>query len=137
MNTTAISQEKMPGIDLFTYLFPALTITFIEKLINAREQIERSTKGIDQYFSDDGFIMGICYLNKLFKTDFMFDSLNWFPSVLRYFEEQKQDFESKKQGKKNNASLNVTISGKKILTYLEEFRMLHYTYSSAVILFSE
>ena len=133
----SISQEKMPGIDLFTYLFPALTITFIEKLINAREQIERSTKGIDQYFSDDGFIMGICYLNKLFKTDFMFDSLNWFPSVLRYFEEQKQDFESKKQGKKNNASLNVTISGKKILTYLEEFRMLHYTYSSAVILFSE
>lgn len=132
----ALSYEKMEGVDLFAFFFPALTITFVEMLINARERIERNTKGVDQYFSDDGFIMGICYLNKLFRTDFLFDSLNWFPSVLQYFAKQKKIYEAKKNVSKGN-DLDVSISGKRIMTYMDEFRMLYYTYSSAVVLFNE
>jgi WASH complex subunit 7 len=132
----ALSYEKMEGVELFAFFFPALTITFVEMLINARERIERNTKGVDQYFSDDGFIMGICYLNKLFRTDFLFDSLNWFPSVLQYFAKQKKIYEAKKNVSKGN-DLDVSISGKRIMTYMDEFRMLYYTYSSAVVLFNE
>ena len=134
----ALSPEKIKDIDLFAFLFPALCITYIEKLIVAKENINKiNMKDEDSYFSDDGFIVGMCYLLKIFKIDGIFESLNWFTSVITHFSAGKKEYETAISNKKNSNQMNFNISGKKVTSYLTEFEMLYYTYSSAMILFNE
>ena len=136
----ALSPEKIKDVDLFAFLFPALTITYIEKLIVAKENINKiNIKDEDAYFSDDGFIIGMCYLLKVFKIDSIFESLNWFPSVILRFKAEKLDYEKAITSSKKSSSnqMNYNISGKKINSYLTEFELLHFTYSSAFVLFNE
>ena len=66
----SITLEKFPYIDLLAFLLPPVILTFIDNAINARDNLLKKTKTEDNaYFSDDGFIMGMCYLLKLFYAD--------------------------------------------------------------------
>ena len=128
------SLTKIPDIDLFIYLLPALTITFIDNAINAKDNLIKKNKTEEAaYFSDDGFMVGLCYLLKIFSADKKFESLNWFPSVISYYNEKQ----SLKQ-KKDKSSYGVdTLNERQINSYKEQFEFQYFTYSSAAILFSE
>ena len=81
----------------------------------------------------------MCYLLKVFKIDGIFESLNWFPSVILRFRAEKSDYEKAITSSKKSSSnqMNYNISGKKITSYLTEFELLYFTYSSAFVLFNE
>ena len=129
----SISTEKIPDIDLFAFLLPPLTITYIDNAINARDILLKKNKTEESsYFSDDGFIIGMCYLLKLFMADKKFESLNWFPSVIEFYN-------SKKGGKKvDKYSGGVdTLNDREIASYKEQFELQYFTYTSASILFTD
>ena len=128
-----LSPEKVPDIDLFAFLLPPLTITFIDNAINARDNLLKKNKSEEMaYFSDDGFMMGVCYLLKLFSADKKFESLSWFPSVISYYNSQKQ------QRKNEKGSHGVdTLNERQITSYKEQFELQYFTYTSAAILFNE
>ena len=129
----SLSPEKIPNIDLFAFLLPALTLTFIDKGINARDNLMKKNKQEDFiYFSDDGFMIGMCYLLKLFSADKKFESLSWFPSVIKYYEEQK----IKRKNDKGSFGVD-TLNERQISSYKEMFELQYYTYTSATILFTE
>ena len=89
----ALTPEKIKDIELFVFLFPSITITFIEKLIVAKDNIQKKNKEEGEaFFSDDGFIIGICYLLKVFRIDHLFDSLNWFNIIIIITEKKKKNF---------------------------------------------
>ena len=132
----AISSSKIPEIELFSFLIPPLTLTFIDTAINARDNLMKKNKTEESsYFSDDGFMMGICYLLKIFSCDKKFESLNWFPSVLC---EYKNEQNVQKQKKNTKAVGGIdTLNEIKIATYKEQFEIQYFNYTSASILFTE
>ena len=129
----SLSPEKIPDIDLFAFLLPPLTITFIDNAINARDNLLKKNKSEEMaYFSDDGFMMGVCYLLKVFSADKKFESLSWFPSVISYYNAQKI------QRKNEKGSHGVdTLNERQITSYKEQFELQYFTYTSAAILFNE
>ena len=128
----SLSPEKIPDIDLFAFLLAPLTITYIDNAINARNQLKKKNKDESAYFSDDGFMMGVCYLLKLFCADKKFESLNWFPSVLNYYNGKKI------QRKNDKGTQGVdTLNEIQISDYKEHFELQYFTYTSASILFTE
>ena len=129
----SITLEQFPYIDLLAFLLPPVTLTFIDNAINARDNLLKKTKTEDNaYFSDDGFIMGMCYLLKLFYADKKFESLNWFPSVIEFYNSKKAD------KKKNKHSNGVDIlNNREIASYKEQFELQYFTYTSASLLFTD
>jgi WASH complex subunit 7 len=131
----SLSPEKMPDIDLFAFLLPALTMTYSDTAINARDNLEKKKEPDENsYFSDDGFMMGICYLLKVFSADKKFQSLSWFPSVIKSYDDKKNPRKSDKSDKSNGME---TINERKNASYKQQFELLYFTYTSASILFSE
>ena len=129
----SINKEKIPNIDLFAFLLPPLTITFIDNAINARDTLLKKKKTDEcLYFSDDGFIIGMCYLLKLFMADKRFESLNWFPSVIDFYNSKKGE----KKSDKYTGGVD-TLNDREIVSYKEQFELQFFTYTSASILFSD
>ena len=132
----SVSSSKIPEIELFSFLIPPITFTFIDNAINARDNLLKKNKTEEAYFSDDGFMVGICYLLKIFSCDKKFESLNWFPSVINYYKTQ-QNTNSKTKKDKNSFGGVDTLKERQFSTYLEHFDILYFTYTSATILFTE
>ena len=129
-----LSSAKIPEFELFSFLIPPLTITFIDNAINARDNLMKKNRNEESaYFSDDGFMIGVCYLLKIMSCDKKFESLNWFPSVIKYYQNQQ----SKKPKKDKNYDGVNTLNERQINSYKEQFELLYFTYTSATILFTE
>ena len=110
--------DKIPDIDLFAFLLPPFFLSFID---NVNEKISN--------FSDDGFMMGVCYLLKIFNTEEKFESLNWFPSVIAEYKKECAQVKSSKDIK--------DMSIRQITYYLEQIELQYFTYTSASFLFTE
>ena len=129
----SINLEKIPNIDLFAFLLPPLTLTFIDNAINARDTLLKKKKTDESlYFSDDGFIMGMCYLLKLFLADKKFESLNWFSSVIEFYNSKKGD----KKVDKYTGGVD-TLNDRESASYKEQFELQFFTYTTASILFMD
>lgn len=132
------SDQVAADIQLFYYLLPSITINYVENLIVAKNKIY--SKNIkDAFFCDDGFILGICYLLKVFKQENSFDSLQWFQSVIDKFETNEKEFTNNKNKKSSNQTdiLQQNMSMKKITTYKSEFELLFFTFNCAMIVFND
>ena len=125
--------ENIQDFDLYFYLLPALTINCVENLIVAKEKLSKKNNK-DAYISDDGFIIGLTYLIKVFGQENDFNSLHWFDSAINKFKKDEQNFLSKKF---SESDLQKKMSLKKVEVYKREFELLHYTFNSSVILFNE
>jgi len=131
----SLSTSKCPDLEMFPFLLPPLTITFIDNAINARDNLLKKNKGEENaYFSDDGFMVGMCYLLKVVNCDKKFESLNWFPSVIDYYKKQKKQQDKKDKDKSDGVN---TLNERQINSYKEQFEMMYFTYTSATILFTE
>ena len=129
-----LSSSKIPEMEMFIFLLPPLTISFIDNAINARDNLLKKNKNEESaYFSDDGFMVGVCYLLKIFDCDKKFESLYWFPSVINYYKARQ----GQKQKKDKNAYGVNILNERQIASYKEQFEMQYYTYTSATILFTE
>ena len=133
----SVSSTKIPEIELFSFLIPPITISFIDNAINARDSLMKKNKSDEaSFFSDDGFMVGICYLLKIFACDKKFESLNWFPSVINNYKSQEKSNMKIKKDKNNYGGVD-TLNERKIAIYKENFEILYYTYTSATVLFTE
>lgn len=127
-----LTSEKVPKIKNFPFLIPPLTLSFSDNCINARDNILKLNKANkseeNAYIFDDGFILGICYLLKVCNLDKDFDNLSWFESVINDFKNQK--------GNKSQKDVGVdTLNDRQISSYLEQYELQYYTYTSASVLF--
>jgi len=131
------SEQVVADIELFYYLLPSLTINYVENLIVAKNKIY--SKNIkDAFFCDDGFILGFCYMLKVFKQENTFDSLQWFQSVIEKLENNEKEFTNNKNKKNSNQEiLQQNMSMKKITTYKTEFELLFFTFNSSMIVFND
>lgn len=130
------SSQNIPDLDFFFYLIPAVTVNYVENLIIAKDKIlKKNIK--DAYFSDDGFILGVSYLIKVFKQENNFDSLHWFQSVIEKLENDTKQFGLIKNKRSQDELLQQNMSLRKINTYKNEFELLYFTYNTAMIVFND
>lgn len=118
-------------------IVPALTLSYVDYMIQCKEMLSKKGKGGNQIFTEDGFPMGVAYLLKVLDQDEDFDSLGWFQSVKGHFEEEKRRelqiiCEGKKDEKLEQAS---RLTAKRFQDQLKEFELLRYNLSSARIFF--
>lgn len=135
----------------FYLVVPALTINFVEYIINAKDKIhKRDKQGV--LFVDDGLAIGLAYLLRLLNQTSEFNSLHWFKSVKEHFINEKSKIIAQRTnhiagatgagsnaGSPNDDKLQqtLTLSEKRLNAHQMEFNLLYYNIQSSKIFFRE
>lgn len=125
-------------------IIPALTLNYVEYILNAKEKIHKKDKQEAVLF-DDGFTIGLAYILKLLNQYSEFNSLHWFENVTERFEAEKKkinlmrnEINANVGGRKDeNEKLQQTLAltEKRITTHQMEYNLLYYNLCSAKIFF--
>lgn len=76
----------------FFLIIPALTLSFVDSLRTAKERMEKTVKGSEAYFTDDGFPLGLAYILAILRQDRSFESLHWWEEVSAYHASELKKF---------------------------------------------
>eukprot|EP00475_Leptophrys_vorax_P004434 TRINITY_DN12649_c0_g1_i1.p1 TRINITY_DN12649_c0_g1~~TRINITY_DN12649_c0_g1_i1.p1 ORF type:complete len:865 (-),score=198.23 TRINITY_DN12649_c0_g1_i1:63-2531(-) len=122
MSNVLSKQDHLNHLKNFYVIIPAVTLTFIDKMMVQKERIGKRP-GQEVSFTDDGFALGLAYILKVLSQTEEFDSLHWFESV------QKERI-----GKRPGQEVSFTDDGfalglayiLKVLSQTEEFDSLHW-----------
>jgi len=96
-------------LDNFHIMIPALSLSWMEASIRAKEMLHKKNRTRDAYFTDDGFAMGTAFLLGILKQNDLYSGLQWEESVQEKFDvEAKQIFEKKMaQEEKSTTGPNI------------------------------
>lgn len=111
--------------------------------------MNKKTKQQGEFFTDDGFAIGLAYVLKLLNQTSDFNSLHWFKAVRRKYRDDRErlwneagcNADGGKQSSSNQQSYDaklqqtLALSEKRINMILQEFDLLFCNLSSAKIFF--
>ncbi len=139
-------------------IVPPLTLNFIEHILLAKDKLFKKTKNLGNeplVFTDDGFaigiflflfykkfvlcthyyvIKGIAYTLKLLDQNKEFDSLHWFESVIKRYEEEQQSVLAANKSKSKEDQQTTQLTLKKLRTQMMEFELLKYPFPKDLLL---
>nr|CCA26974.1 KIAA1033 putative [Albugo laibachii Nc14] len=90
--TNSIEQKHLVN---FYHIIPALTINFVETIVQAKDLMYKNTRRRESYFSDDGFAIGVAYILAMLDQGDVFDTLHWFEEVRRKYDEEERLYHEK------------------------------------------
>jgi len=128
---TEYRRSENSHLENFYLIVPALTLEYIQQIGIDKEKFNKKGKETG-VFTDDGFALGIAFILKLLNQNRSFDSLVWFSSATEFLQ---SEIEVKTREKENIKITQLTKA--KISGDLEEFRLLHWSFASARILFHD
>eukprot|EP01111_Echinosteliopsis_oligospora_P016308 TRINITY_DN6722_c0_g1_i1.p1 TRINITY_DN6722_c0_g1~~TRINITY_DN6722_c0_g1_i1.p1 ORF type:complete len:602 (+),score=102.79 TRINITY_DN6722_c0_g1_i1:173-1807(+) len=120
----------------FYMIVPPLTLNFIEHILLSKDRLFKKTKNLGSealVFTDDGFAIGVAYILKLLDQNKDFDSLHWFESVTKRYEQEERETIEKNRNKSKDDQQTVQLTLKKLRNQLMEFELLKYSFSGARI----
>lgn len=120
----------------FFLIVPALTLSFVDSLRNSKDRMEKSIKGMEAYFTDDGFALGIAYILAILKQDRAFESLHWWDAVVRYHQSELASYAAELatlgKGKGDDDKREeLEFKRRRILVERREFEALYFAYRGA------
>jgi WASH complex subunit 7 len=124
----------------FFLIIPALCVSFVDHLRNSKDRMEKSVKGSDSFFSDDGFSVGCAYILAILKQDRAFDSLHWWDSVATQHREELAAYKAEAASLgKAKADLDrkeeLAFKARRIIAAQEEYDSLFFAFSGARLFF--
>ena len=123
-----IFEKYFSELKLINYLIPSLCINHINNLLKNRINLKKNNNSENNgYFTDDGFIMGMTFIIKLFNIEKEFEFIGWFQQ-----NNNKQENNNNKE-EKNNFSYNEE---KENIILKKELLYLSYLYDCISILFN-
>ena len=125
-----LNEESLEELKQFYLICPSITINYIENIIVSNEKVVQK-KIKDAYFCNDGFILGLTFLLKVFKQEQAFDGIHWFKSALERMEVKKTPLKIREGG------YDESMSKRKLDTYKTEIELLQFAYTSSVVLFND
>lgn len=131
--------NKLDHLRLFFLVVPALTINYIDHLINCKERVSSrsSTARFGALISDDGFAVGVAFLLTVLGQTGDYAKLEWFKQVALKLEEDKNEVEKRLKDSSYEESLRHTSSMtlRRLNRLQSENAGLDYTLKSALLLF--
>jgi len=123
------SSNDVSHLENFYMIIPSLCVNFVETSLHAKEQLGRSHKGKEAYFTDDGFAVGVAYLMAILNQTRDFGTLQWFKSLQMSFDKDINNFNS---SKKQNSEDQRT----KLIQYRQQYQLLQFSLCGSQIFFS-
>lgn len=134
---SAFRDTESHHLQQFYAIVPPLTLSFVDNSISNKEKMFKKNQ-IGAAFTDDGFAMGIAYLNALLNQSSELDSLHWFKTVEQYINAEKQIAEGNKNihgDEKLQQTRALTL--KRLGERSAEFQLLYYSLSGARVFFKQ
>ncbi|XP_034939109.1 WASH complex subunit 4 isoform X2 [Chelonus insularis] len=132
---SAFRDTKSHHLQQFYAIIPPLTLSFVDNAVANKEKIFKKNK-VGAAFTDDGFAMGIAYINALLDQSAELDGLHWFETVNEYLNKEKTLAE-KIEGEDEKLQQTRALTLKRIAERSAEFQLLYYSLSGARVFFKQ
>lgn len=94
--STQMMSEEQAHLKNFAVIIPALTINWVEASLFAKDRMDKSVKGREAYFTDDGFAIGLAYVLAILQQGAAFDALHWFDRVRRKYDDDYRELDARR-----------------------------------------
>ncbi|XP_058800453.1 WASH complex subunit 4-like [Phymastichus coffea] len=120
----------------FYAIVPPLTLSFVDNALASKEKLFKKNKQ-GAAFTDDGFAMGLAYVNALLDQSQELDSLRWFDTVSEHLEAEASAaaLEARLDDEKLQQTRALTLD--RLERRRAEFRLLYYSLSGARVFFKQ
>ena len=133
---SAFRDVKSHHLQQFYAIVPPLTLSFVDNALSNKEKILKKNKD-GAAFTDDGFAMGIAYINALLDQSNELDGLQWFETVYRHINKEKLVAESKDDAEDEKLQQTTALTLKRWSERSAEFQLLYYSLSGARVFFKQ
>ncbi|XP_015111380.1 WASH complex subunit 4 isoform X2 [Diachasma alloeum] len=133
---SAFRDPKSFHLQQFYAIIPPLTLSFVDNAVANKEKIFKKNKD-GAAFTDDGFAMGVAYVNALLDQDAELDGLQWFETVNGHFNLEKTAAEVRADGGDEKLQQTKALTLKRIAQRTAEFQLLYYSLSGARVFFKQ
>ncbi|XP_043282662.1 WASH complex subunit 4 [Venturia canescens] len=127
---------KSRHLQQFYAIVPPLTLSFVDNALSNKEKILKKNKD-GAAFTDDGFAMGIAYINALLDQNKELDGLQWFETVYRQAADERLAAESKNDAADEKLQQTRALTLKRLNERNAEFQLLDYSLSGARVFFKQ
>ncbi|XP_043602098.1 WASH complex subunit 4 isoform X2 [Bombus pyrosoma] len=133
---SAFRDTESHHLQQFYAIVPPLTLSFIDNSISNKEKMFKKNQ-TGAAFTDDGFAMGIAYINALLNQSSELDSLHWFKTVEQHINSEQQAAESKNVQGDEKLQQTRALTLKRLGERSAEFQLLYYSLSGARVFFKQ
>ncbi|OXU21172.1 hypothetical protein TSAR_000460 [Trichomalopsis sarcophagae] len=128
--------SKCHHLQQFYAIVPPLTLSFVDNAVSNKEKLFKKNK-TGAAFTDDGFAVGVAYINALLDQSNELDALQWFKTVNQYFASEKSSAEGKAEHEDEKLQQTRALTLKRLEERSSEFQLLFYSLSGARVFFKQ
>ncbi|KZC07226.1 PREDICTED: WASH complex subunit 7 [Dufourea novaeangliae] len=133
---SAFRDTESHHLQQFYAIVPPLTLSFVDNSISNKEKMFKKNQ-TGAGFTDDGFAMGIAYINALLNQSSELDSLHWFKTVEEHLSMEKQAAGNKNDHGDEKLQQTRALTLKRLKERSAEFQLLYYSLSGARVFFKQ
>ncbi|XP_043255154.1 WASH complex subunit 4 [Colletes gigas] len=133
---SAFRDTESHHLQQFYAIVPPLTLSFVDNSISNKEKMLKKNQ-TGAAFTDDGFAMGIAYINALLDQSSELDGLHWFKTVEQHINAEKQAAKSKNDHGDEKLQQTRALTLKRLRERSAEFQLLYYSLSGARVFFKQ
>ncbi|XP_076652185.1 strumpellin and WASH-interacting protein [Halictus rubicundus] len=133
---SAFRDTESHHLQQFYAIVPPLTLSFVDNSISNKEKMFKKNQ-TGAAFTDDGFAMGIAYINALLNQSAELDSLHWFKTVEQHLSTEKHGTANKNDHGDEKLQQTRALTLKRLKERSAEFQLLYYSLSGARVFFKQ
>ncbi|KAL6426614.1 hypothetical protein ACFW04_009190 [Cataglyphis niger] len=134
--TSAFRDAKSYHLQQFYAIVPPLTLSFVDNSVSNKQKMFKKNQ-TGAAFTDDGFAMGIAYINALLDQNAELDSLHWFKTVEQHIAQEKLAAEDKDDHGDEKLQQTRALTLQRLAERNAEFQLLYYSLSGARVFFKQ
>lgn len=127
---------KNVHLQQFYAIIPPLTLSFVDNALANKEKMSKKNK-TGAAFTDDGFAMGVAYINALLDQSTEIDGLQWFKTVEEQINLERIAAQRKEDNGDEKLQQTRALTIKRLGERNAEFQLLHYSLSGARVFFKQ
>ncbi|KAJ8686464.1 hypothetical protein QAD02_022258 [Eretmocerus hayati] len=125
---------KCHHLQQFYAIVPPLTLSFVDNALSNKEKLFKKNS-VGAAFTDDGFAVGVAYVNALLDQSGELDGLKWFDTVNEHLANERLAAETRAEHDDEKLRQTRALTLKRIEDRSAEFRLLYYSLSGARVFF--
>lgn len=133
---SAFRDVKSYHLQQFYAIVPPLTLSFVDNSVSNKEKMFKKNQ-TGAAFTDDGFAMGIAYINALLDQSAELDGLHWFKTVEQHIAQERLAAERKDDHGDEKLQQTRALTLQRLTERNAEFQLLYYSLSGARVFFKQ